>query len=113
MGYARGCPKGSSVVLEADRPSATDALSPPFERPSVALKGVTLLDATQCGAAVDAAHIAIDVAKRIHYLAAWNFRPIGNAAMRSRIEQVCRAAGYGAPVICTSNELVEIHHGDP
>ena len=37
---------------------------------------------------------------------------IANAAMRSRIERVCRSAGYEPPVICTPHELMEVSHGD-
>lgn len=95
----------------------------------VALEGVTLLDATEDAeqfarelidsgalpptAAADAAHIAIAVTNRVHYLVTWNFRHIANATMRSRIEGVCRSAGYEPPVICTPNELMEVHNGDP
>lgn len=92
------------------------------------LEGVTLLDATaeaerlareliasravSPSAAVDAAHIAIAVTNRVHYLVTWNFRHIANAAMRSRIERVCRSAGYEPPVICTPHELMEVSHDD-
>lgn len=95
----------------------------------MALEGVTLLDATAeaeqlarqlvalravpPNAAVDAAHIAIAVTNRVHYLVTWDFRHIANAAMRSQIEWVCRSEGYQPPVICTSNELMEVGHGDP
>ena len=41
-------------------------------------------------AAADAAHIAIAVTNGVDYLVTWNFRHIANAAMRSRIERVCR-----------------------
>ena len=94
-----------------------------------ALEGVALLDATEDAeqfarelidsgalpptAAADAAHIAIAVTNRVRYLVTWNFRHIANATMRSRIEGVCRSAGYEPPVICTPNELMENHHGDP
>ena len=61
-------------------------------------------------AAADAAHIAIAVTNGVDYLVTWNFRHIANAAMRSRIEQVCRGAGYEPPVICTPNELMESGH---
>ena len=37
---------------------------------------------------------------------------IANAAMRSRIERVCRQAGYAPLVICAPNELLEFDHGD-
>ena len=93
-----------------------------------ALEDVTLLDASEeaeqfareliarqavsPSAAVDAAHIAIAVTNRVHYLVTWNFRHIANAAMRSRIERVCRNAGYRPPVICTPHELMEVSHGD-
>ena len=92
------------------------------------LDGVTLLDASEeaeqlareliasravpPSAAVDAAHIAIAVTNRVHYLVTWNFRHIANATMRSRIERVCRSDGYEPPVICTPNELMEVSHGD-
>ena len=94
-----------------------------------ALEGVTLLDATEDAeqfaralidsgavpptAAADAAHIAIAVTNRVDYLVTWNFRHIANATMRSRIEGVCRTAGYVPPVICTPNELMENRHGGP
>ena len=64
-------------------------------------------------AAEDAAHIAIAVTNGIDYLVTWNFRHIANAAMRSRIERVCRLAGYEPVVICTPNELMEPDHADP
>ena len=58
-------------------------------------------------AADDAAHIAIAVTNGVDYLVTWNFRHIANAIMRSTIEDVCRAAGYKPPVVCTPNELLE------
>lgn len=88
-----------------------------------ALESVTLLDATSDAeslanalidagavprqAADDAVHIAIAVTNGINFLVTWNFRHIANATMRTRIEQVCRQAGYEPPVICTPNELME------
>ena len=91
-----------------------------------ALEAVTLLDATEDAAnltekllhlgavprtaAEDAAHIAIAVTNGAHYLVTWNFRHIANAAMRSRIERVCRQSGYEPPIICTPNELMEPDH---
>lgn len=58
-------------------------------------------------AAGDAGHIAIAVTNGVDYLVTWNFRHIANAAMRSRIEEVCREAGYQPPVICSPSELME------
>ena len=45
-------------------------------------------------------------------LVTWNFRHIANAAMRGRIERVCRESGYEPPVICTPNELMEADRAD-
>ena len=58
-------------------------------------------------AAADAAHVGIAAATKVNYLLTWNFRHIANAAVRWRIEQACRKAGYEPPVICTPNELME------
>ena len=93
-----------------------------------ALEAVTLLEATDDAAkltrkfldlgaiprkaAEDAAHIAIAVTNGADYLVTWNFRHIANAVLRSRIEHVCRQAGYEPPVICTPNELIEPDHAD-
>ncbi len=86
-----------------------------------ALESVTLLEATDGAAklahrlldqeavphnaADDAAHIA--VANGVDYLVTWNFHHIANATMRSRIEHVCRQAGYEPAIICTPSELME------
>ena len=94
----------------------------------MALEGVSLVDATSDAeelarklldlgalprqAADDAAHIAIAVTNGVDYLVTWNFRHIANAAMRARIERVCRQAGYEPPVICTPNELMEAGRAD-
>ena len=58
-------------------------------------------------AAEDVAHIAIAATNGVDFLVTWNFRHIANAAMRARIEHVCRQEGYEPPVICTPNELLE------
>ena len=77
-------------------------------RNATALAGSLLdLGAVPRSAGDDAAHIAIAVTNGIDYLVTWNFRHIANAAMRSRIEDVCRRAGYDPPVICTPSELLE------
>ena len=91
------------------------------------LESVTLLEATGEAAALtlalidsrsvprkaaeDAAHIAVAVTSAADFLVTWNFRHIANAVLRSRIERVCRQAGYTPPVICTPNELTELEHG--
>ncbi len=58
-------------------------------------------------ASADALHIAIAVVGGIDYLLTWNCRHIANAAMRHKIEAVCRTDGYEPPVICTPVELME------
>ncbi len=88
-----------------------------------ALHGIPLLEATRedgelaaklfefravpRSAANDAAHVAIAAVNRVDYLVTWNFRHIANAAMRSRIEDVCSRAGHRPPVICSPNQLME------
>ena len=109
------------VIHEAGRGDPTAAR----ER-LIALEGVTPLDiaaeaervarellakgAVPAEAAADAYHIAVAATNPVHYLVTWNLRHIANAAMRSRIERVCRDAGYEPPVICTPEHLMETSH---
>ena len=58
-------------------------------------------------AAVDALHVAVAVVNGMDYLLTWNCTHIANAAVRSKIERVCRSLGYEPPVICTPEELLE------
>jgi predicted nucleic acid-binding protein len=58
-------------------------------------------------AAVDALHVAVAVVNGMDYLLTWNCTHIANAAIRSKIERVCRSKGYEPPVICTPEELLE------
>ena len=58
-------------------------------------------------ATIDALHIAVAVMNRVDYLLTWNCKHIANAALRSRIERVCRARGYEPVIICTPEELLE------
>lgn len=93
-----------------DRLSALAAL--PIIRPSDASQvlGQQLIDARAlpANAALDATHIAIAVVNGVEYLATWNFRHIANPANASRIDQVCRDAGFRPPIICTPRQLMEI-----
>ena len=59
----------------------------------------------------DALHIAIAAVYGIQYLATWNFKHIANATLRSRIESVCRDAGFEPPIICTPDELTGTDDG--
>lgn len=56
-------------------------------------------------AGADAVHIATAAVHGIQYLLTWNCTHIANATLRPRIEQVCRAAGWEPPLICTPQEL--------
>lgn len=58
-------------------------------------------------ARVDALHVAVAVVHGMDYLVTWNCRHIANASLRGRIEDLCRAAGFEPPVICTPLELPE------
>ena len=58
-------------------------------------------------AAVDALHISIATVHKVEYLLTWNCKHIANAAMRNKIEAVCRSRGYTAPIMCTPEELME------
>ncbi|MEX2173300.1 MAG: type II toxin-antitoxin system VapC family toxin [Pirellulaceae bacterium] len=59
-------------------------------------------------ATVDAFHVSVAAVNGVEYLLTWNCRHIANAALRPRIEKVCRGLGYEPPVICTPLELMEI-----
>ncbi len=61
--------------------------------------------------AYDAFHIAIAAVNGVDYLLTWNYKHIANATLRSRIEQVCRDAGFEPPIICTPDELVGTDDG--
>jgi len=56
-------------------------------------------------AAIDALHVANAAVNGMHFLLTWNCAHIANAAMRPRIEGVCRGEGYEPPIICTPEEL--------
>ena len=58
-------------------------------------------------AALDALHIAAAVSAGVEYLLTWNFKHLANAAMRSKIESMCRWRGYEPCIICTPEELSE------
>ena len=58
-------------------------------------------------AAVDALHIAVATVHGMDYLLTWNCTHIANAALRQRIERICRSLGYRPPTICTPQELLE------
>lgn len=57
-------------------------------------------------AAADALHIAVAAVNGVAYLVTWNCTHIANAALRPKIESICRQMGYEPPVICTPKELL-------
>ena len=61
-------------------------------------------------AAVDAAHIAVAACHGVDFLLTWNVDHIANAALRRRVEEVCRAQRYQVPILCTPDELMEDDH---
>jgi hypothetical protein len=58
-------------------------------------------------ARIDALHVATAAVHGMDYLLSWNCKHIANARLRTRIESICRTAGFEPPVICTPLELVE------
>lgn len=59
-------------------------------------------------AAFDAFHIAAAVSGNADYLLTWNFKHLANAALRTRIETICRDSEFEPPIICTPEELSRI-----
>jgi hypothetical protein len=57
-------------------------------------------------ARVDALHIAVAAVNGMDYLLTWNCAHIANAALRPRIEKICREMGCEPPIICTPLELL-------
>jgi hypothetical protein len=55
----------------------------------------------------DAAHMAVAAYHGVDFLMTWNVTHIANATLRRRVEDVCREQGYGAPILCTPDELME------
>ena len=74
-----------------------------------ALETVTLLEATDDAATLTRKFLDLGAIPR---KAAEDAAHIANAVLRSRIEHVCRQAGYEPPVICTPNELIAPDHAD-
>lgn len=56
----------------------------------------------------DALHIGVAVTNGVEYLLTWNYKHLANAAMRTSIEDICRANGYEPSIICTPEELSEV-----
>ncbi len=89
------------------RVDATAGLSVLTATPAAERLGTSLLSAAALPskAAIDALHVAIAAVNGMHFLLTWNCAHIANAAMRPRIEAVCRGDGFEPPIICTPEEL--------
>jgi hypothetical protein len=59
-------------------------------------------------ARADALHLAICATNEIKCLATWNCRHLANVTLRPKIEEICKNAGYNAPLICTPPQLNEV-----
>ena len=55
----------------------------------------------------DAQHIAFAAVNSIDYLVSWNYKHIVNEIKRQLINEVCHAAGFQPPTICTPIEIIE------
>lgn len=105
------------VVAEAGDGDAAAA-----RRRLAALRGIPLLQTTDAverfatvvmkaanlpkNAAEDALHIALATVHGMDYLLTWNCKHIANAEIRNAVAAVTYGHGYGAPVICTPEELM-------
>jgi hypothetical protein len=90
------------LAIIGDVPSL-DVTTEAAELAAVLIERVPL--ATQ--AAADAAHMAAAAYHGIDFLLTWNVAHIANATLRRKVDDVCRDQGYGAPVLCTPDELME------
>ena len=50
---------------------------------------------------------AVAAVNGMDYLLTWNCKHIANAAMRPKIEEICRNHSFEPPTICTPQELME------
>jgi len=57
--------------------------------------------------AEDALHVAVCAVNGVEYLLTWNCRHLANAIRRDRLTTLIEDEGYGAPIICTPEELME------
>ena len=100
----RGNPEAAARRLEALR----DIPNLQFRRELAALSRALVRGGTlPVKARLDAAHVAVAAVNGIDFLLTWNLRHLANAALRGKIEQTCREAGFVPPIICTPEELME------
>ena len=101
---AAGDPEAAArrLALLADLP----VLMPSDDSTAIA-KRLLLEGIVPAKAVMDAIHLGIAAAHGVEYLLTWNCTHIANAALRRRMEAVCRTMGWELPVICTPEELLE------
>ena len=101
----------SPPVVQAarDRLAALELLAVvhPSDSSEVLVRRLTQSRALPEMAAQDAAHIVIAVANGIESQVSGNFRPIADAAIASKIDQVSLDSGYRPTIICTPRQLME------
>jgi hypothetical protein len=100
---AAGDPKMASKRLEVLRDVPLLEITPGVAELAAALIARLPLPPR---AGADAAHIATAAYHGMNFLLTWNCSHIANAALRPRIEMICRDQGYIAPVLCTPEELL-------
>ncbi|HEY3266809.1 MAG TPA: type II toxin-antitoxin system VapC family toxin [Armatimonadota bacterium] len=57
--------------------------------------------------ATDAAHVALAAVHRMSYVLTWNCTHMANAAVKRRMEEFLRQAGFDPPILCTPEEMPE------
>jgi hypothetical protein len=100
---AAGDPQMASKRMEILRDVPLLEITPGVAELAAAL--IVQLPLPPCAGA-DAAHIATAAYHGMNFLLTWNCSHIANAALRPRIEKICREQGYTAPVLCTPEELL-------
>jgi predicted nucleic acid-binding protein len=106
------------VIQEAkvdDEDVAERRMAVLVDLPSLELKWATLDLAEALAESVpvpeqsieDMLHVALATVHGMDYLLTWDRECMADAALRDRIEHVCRSQGYEPPVICTPRELLE------
>ena len=56
--------------------------------------------------AADAAHIAVATVHHMQFLMTWNCTHLANAEILAQVQAICAKLGYGAPIVCTPEELL-------
>ena len=102
-------------ISGGDRSRAADRLQAVAGLPLVIVRDLELEFARQLvvqkaileNAFTDAIHVVVAAIHDTRYLATWNFTYLANLNTQSKIEQVCRCAGYTPPRIGTPEVILE------